>query len=280
MAGLLLAMCGAAQPEPQRLLIAPQLTDARLAETDAPHLVAYQAGEQAAPLLVWLPGTGGQPATGPQRFYDTALQQGYRLLALSYLNTPAVGQVCIGKRLAQPDCAGRMRQHRVWGEPLSALVDDRPEDAIVPRLTRLLQHLARSDAAGQWDQYLDGGAPRWARITLAGHSQGGGMAAYIAQTRRVAGVIVFSGGWDHTSGGDIAQWYARPSATPPERWFATYHVQEQQAATLARIYQRLGVPATQVHALDATVLGRFAHGEGISNPAYQALWLQMLAGPR
>lgn len=277
---LLSALCWAAQAEPQRWLLAPQLTDERLSGSDAPHLVAYQPGPPNAPLLVWLPGTGGKPATGPQRFYDTALQQGYRLLALSYLNTPAVGQVCIGNRLAQADCAGRLRQHRVWGEPLTRLVDDRPEDAIVPRLVRLLQHLARSDAAGQWEQYLDGDAPRWARITLAGHSQGGGMAAYIAQTRPVAGVIVFSGGWDHTTGGDIAEWYARPSVTPPERWFATYHVQELQAATMARIYQRLGVPATQVHALAEPVLGRFAHGEGISNPAYQALWLQMLAGPR
>jgi dienelactone hydrolase len=69
-----------------------------------------------------------------------------------------------------------------------------PEEAIVPRLTRLLQHLARTDAAGRWDQYLNGDAPRWERLVLAGQSQGGGMAAFIAQTRRVAGVIMFSGG--------------------------------------------------------------------------------------
>ena len=57
----------------------------------------------------------------------------------------------------------------------------------MPRLTRLLQHLARTDAAGRWDQYLNGDAPRWAYAI-------GGMAAFIAQTRRVAGVIMFSGG--------------------------------------------------------------------------------------
>ena len=38
----------------------------------------------------------------------------------------------------------------------------------MPRLTRLLQHLARTDAAGRWDQYLNGDAPRWERVVLAG----------------------------------------------------------------------------------------------------------------
>ncbi len=41
------------------------------------------------PLLVSLPGTGGQPATGPRLFFEAALQQGYRVLALSYPNTSA-----------------------------------------------------------------------------------------------------------------------------------------------------------------------------------------------
>lgn len=41
------------------------------------------------PLLVSLPGTGGQPATGPRLFFEAALQQGYRVLAPSYLNTSA-----------------------------------------------------------------------------------------------------------------------------------------------------------------------------------------------
>jgi hypothetical protein len=52
---------------------------------------------------------------------------------------------------AQPACAGQMRQQRVWGEPQTSLIADRPEEAIVPRLTHLLQHLARTDPAGHWE---------------------------------------------------------------------------------------------------------------------------------
>ena len=78
-------------------------------------------------LLVWLGGTGGKPESGPQLFYEAALQRGYRLLALSYLNTPAVSQVCAGATLrAQPACARHLRQHRAWGEPQTSLVADRP----------------------------------------------------------------------------------------------------------------------------------------------------------
>ena len=276
-AGLLvLTLTLAAQAAEQRLLIAPRLTDERLSEAEPPHLVVYEAGKPDAPLLVWLSGTGGKPATGPQHFYETVLRQGYRLLALSYLDTPAVSQVCVGATLrAQRDCAGRMRQQRAWGDP-NGLVDDRPEDAIVPRLTRLLQHLARSDGAGHWEQYLDGDEPRWARLVLAGQSQGGGMAAYIAQTRRVAGVIMFSGGWDRRAGGDIAQWYSRPAVTPPQLWHGTFHVLEPQAAAMDQIYRRLGLPADHIHGLSEPVKGRHPHGEGIGNAAYQTLWEQML----
>ena len=87
----------------------------------------YEVGADDAPLLVWLGGTGGKPESGPQLFYEAALQRGYRLLALSYLNTPAVSQVCAGATLrAQPACARHLRQHRAWGEPQTSLVADRP----------------------------------------------------------------------------------------------------------------------------------------------------------
>ncbi len=42
------------------------------------------------------------------------------------------------------------------------------------------------------------------------------------------------------------------------------------------IYQRLGLPAAQIHALAQPVQGRQAHGEGIHNLAYRPLWQQML----
>ena len=45
-------------------------------------------------------------------------------------------------------------------------------------------------------QVLDGDEPRWTRVMLDGQSQFGGTAAFTAQTRNVAGRVMFSGGWD------------------------------------------------------------------------------------
>lgn len=278
-ASLLLASLPALAAE-QRLLITPHQTDERLAADELPHLVVYDLATEKpqAPLLVWLPGTNGRASPGQRPFFETVQQQGYRLISLTYLNSQSVSQVCVAPVLrAEPSCAGRVRQQRVWGEPQTRFIADKPEEAIVPRLTRLLQHLARSDAAGQWAQYLDGEEPRWERIVLAGQSQGGGMAGFIAQTRRVAGVLMFSGGWDHGAGGDIAGWYSRASQTPAERWHGTFHVDEPQAATMERIYRRQGVPVAQIHALSQPVRpGGQAHGEGIANPVYKPMWEQML----
>lgn len=278
LAALLLAL--SAQAQERALSVAPQATDARLAAGEAPHWVVYDPAV-AQPLFVWLPGTNGQPANGPKALFQAVRDGGFRLMGLSYLDGDAVSQVCIGPRLrAQPGCAAAFRQQRVWGDAANAPIADRPEDAIVPRLTRLLRHLAGQDPAGQWAGYLDGDEPRWSRIVLAGQSQGGGMAAYLAKTRAVAGVLMFSGGWDRQGNGDIARWYGQPGVTPPERWHATYHVLEPQADAMAQIYAALGIPKAQVHALDLPVIMRRPHGEGIGNPAYAPLWRDMLAAVR
>ena len=102
------------------------------------------------------------------------------------------------------------------------------------------------------------------------------MPAFIAQTQRVAGVIMFSGGWDRESPTALARWYARESATPPQRWHGSFHTLEAQASVMELIYQRLGLPAAQIHALAQPVQGRQARGEGIHNLAYRPLWQQML----
>ncbi len=277
-AALLAAALTAVAQQRTTLSVDPRAADARLAGGEPAHWIAYDPALAEAPLVVWLPGTNGQPEHGPKALFATMLDEGYRFIGLSYHDTQAVAQICVQARLrAQPNCAAHVRQQRVWGDLPSAPIDDRPEDAIVPRLTGLLRHLAERDPAGHWEAYLDGAEPRWSRIVLAGQSQGGGMAAFLAQTRSVAGVLVFSGGWDHGANGDIATWYRRRSVTPPERWQATYNVQEPQAGTLDRIYRTLGIPAAQVHALDLPVVARLPHTDGVGNPAYAPLWRQMLA---
>lgn len=72
--------------------------------------------------------------------------------------------------------------------------------------------------------------------------------------------------------GEIADWYAKPKATQPERWFATYHVEEPTAKAMAEIYRTLRIPAANVGIFDKPIRGAKAHGEGLSNSAYQSWW--------
>lgn len=278
LAAVLLAL--QARAEQRVLAVPPQATDARLGADEAPHTIVYDPAV-VEPLWVWLPGTNGRADAAHKALFQAVREAGFRIVSLSYLDHDAVSQVCVGPRLrAHPACAAAFRQQRVWGDAPSAPIADRPEDAIVPRLTRLIAHLAAHDPDGGWATYLDGDEPRWSRLVLAGQSQGGGMAAYLAKTRAVAGVMMFSGGWDREPGGAPARWYRRTSATPPQQWHATYNVREPQAALLAEVHAALGIPFAQVYALDLPVVARQPHGDGIVNPAYAPLWRQMLAALR
>jgi hypothetical protein len=207
-------------------------------------------------------------------FPQFAAQQGYRVVLLSYITDQGVSNVCVGANLtANPKCAEQFRHKRIFGGTGFDLIADQPQDAIAYRLTKLLHMLRDTRKDEYWAQYLnEDGSPRWERIAVSGQSQGGGHAAFIAKAHSVARVVMLSGGWDKSAPGQIADWYAKPSATPPERWFAAYHVEEPTAATMADIAAALKVPAGQVGAFDKPVAGGKAHGEAMSNIVYAPWW--------
>jgi hypothetical protein len=258
-----------------RLDVRPSATAPDIKAADAPHIVLFDQSNANGDLLLWLPGTSGRPHLTPQlSFPQFAAQQGYRVIMLSYITDQGVSNICVGKNLrGNRSCAEDFRRKRIFGGEGFSLIDDQPHDAIVYRLTRLLQQLKETRKDEHWEQYLnDDGSPRWERIAVAGQSQGGGHAAFIAKSKPVARVIMLSGGWDMSAPGQIADWYAKPSATPAERWYAAFHVEEPAARTMADISRALNVPAANVGVLDKPVRGAKAHGEGLSNPDYLPWW--------
>lgn len=283
-AALLFSSATAAWADAVRKDILPADTDGGIVANSGPHIVFSSERGGRAPLLVFLPGTGGETTrtvVGEQAFIDTALAQGYRFIILSYIDTPAVSQVCTRPVLAtNPDCAAQLRQKRAFGENTTALIQDKPKDAIVHRLTALLRYLAKTDPQGRWEQYLDQQAVDWSKVVLSGQSQGGGMAAYIAKRVAVRGVIDFSGGWDMRANNRIASWYSSPGVTPPDRLFGTYHVQENFASAIHLSYNAMRIPADHQFALNKPIRRPNAdnpgHGEGASNPVYRELWQEML----
>lgn len=254
--------------------IRPSSTDNTITNTDAAHYVKYNRSNAQSKLLLFLPGTNGIPDRGPMQLFNTAIAQGYKVINLSYINEQAVARYCRGENLKNdPDCTEKFRTQRIFGTQLTTLIPDEPQDAIIPRFIKLLVHLSEVDPKGNWDIYLDKGQPNWSIITVAGQSQGGGMAAFIAKQIEVNRVITFSGGWDYSKGKEIAKWYASESVTPSNRWFGVYHLKEPMAAILDESYKAMAIPNNHIFPLDLKIReGKKAHGEGIRNIAYKEMW--------
>ncbi|MCG9793001.1 BPSS1187 family protein [Flavobacterium algicola] len=267
------------QLKPNSILkIQPSKTDSRIKEADTPHLILYNQEMNQGNLLVFLPGTGGIAEKGPEELFYLAVQQGYHVINLSYINTPAIAQICNGKELTDnSNCAEDFRMNRIYGTTPFDAVTDKPHDAIVNRLTKLLTYLVKNDKGGNWDKYLINNSPNWEQIAVAGQSQGGGMAAFIAKDHKVARVIDFSGGWDFSAKGKIATWYFKKSVTSPTLYYGTYHAQEPQARTILESYKAMNIPSTQIYALDLEVPdGKKAHSDGVRNTQYLSIWKELL----
>lgn len=273
----------------KRLKVKPSEADPSVKNWDSAHRVIYDKAIKNNKVLLWLTGTGGSTDHVPQSFFKTALDQGYRIIALSFMSAPGVSQVCKGDYLSQDvDCAAEFRRKRIYGDNTFLPIPDQYQDAIIPRLTKLLQYLSKNDKEGVWSQYLDQntGKPLWSKIAIAGQSQGGGMAEFIAQHESVARIISFSGGWDYSDSKTkkIAGWYSQKLVTSPQNVFATYHVKEGASTELAKICKELHIPAENVFALDQPISqqsnkpvhGNPYHTEGIKNPVYKPIWIKML----
>lgn len=195
-----------------------------------------------------------------------------------------MARICKGENLENDiDCTEKFRTQRIFGTRLMPLIPDEPQDAIINRFVKLLIYLNEMDKERNWNIYLNNGEPNWDIITVAGQSQGGGMAAFIAKKKSVNKVITFSGGWDFsvrnsTGQEEIANWYYNESITPPNRWFGIYHSKEPRAGTIDQTYKAMAIPKDQIYPLNLPVRdGKKAHGEGIRNIAYSDMWQELFS---
>jgi pimeloyl-ACP methyl ester carboxylesterase len=226
--------------------VTPSDTDPAIKRFNEPHYIVFDStAARSADLLVFMTGTGGNP-DNVSDFLKVAAGQGYRVIALAYNDAPAVVGVC--PRDPDPNCSAKVRQKRIFGDDVTDRIDDSPAESIVNRLVKLLVKLDHDHPSEGWSEYVDGDKPKWERIVVSGHSQGAGMAAYIAQRNRVARVVLFSSPWDfYGRDREIAPWVlAGPRATPADLWYGAYHEKENTASLIAEEYKALRIPASHV----------------------------------
>jgi hypothetical protein len=168
------------------------------------------------PLLLFFPATGSRPSHY-QLFLAEAEDAGYHVLGLDYWN---LGRTLSGTCGQHPRCYTQVQRNRFDGDDSSALSHVGPEGSIVSRFRDAISHLQTVDPAGGWAQFVrSDGEIDWRHIVVAGHSQGGGMAAFIAHSHEVEGALMFSSPVE-SNGRFHASWMNHPGVTPVSREFA------------------------------------------------------------
>lgn len=265
---------------PQPELVRSSQADPSVQSYDEENVVFNPAGaDRSTPLALFFPGTNGKPEYA-RLLLRTIAQQGYRVIGLAYDDAPAVSQVC--PRNPNPACSANFREVRTFGRGTGPVANP-PQEAINARLISLLRYLDREHPEAGWGSYLTAeGRPAWNRMVVSGLSQGAGMAAFIAKFYQVDRVVLFSSPWDVT-GPDSrpAPWLYRPSATPPERWWAERHARENTTELIAHAYAALRIPPEHILLFDLPLANPKPgaenpyHTSTTSNPGYAPLWKQM-----
>ncbi|NJN64844.1 MAG: hypothetical protein HC882_08155 [Acidobacteria bacterium] len=233
--------CGAAAPLASRAetLVFPADTDPAIDQWLDPHVAMLNGGVERRDLLfVFMPGSFGKPER-TRLVIENAADQGYYALGLRYPNSWTVNTLC--GATGSLACFEQVRLEIIDGVDRTPLVSISRANSIENRLAKALAWLASAQPGEGWERFLDAGQPRWERIVVAGHSQGGGHAPVIAKYREVARVNMLSAPNDFI-GAALANWLDDPHVTPASRYFGFSHVREDghvnQPAELGRARTR------------------------------------------
>jgi pimeloyl-ACP methyl ester carboxylesterase len=174
-------------------------------------------------LLLMIVGTGAA-ANHNIPFFNFAASAGYHVISLDYKNT-VITTVCSNSE--DSGCFNKFRQEIVFGEPVSPLVEVDSANSIYNRFYTLLAYLAKKYPRQGWGQYLKGDAVQWQKITVAGHSQGAGHAAWLGKKFSVDRVLIFAGPQDYLVRFNApAGWLSQKGVTAPSKYFAFLHVRD------------------------------------------------------
>jgi pimeloyl-ACP methyl ester carboxylesterase len=222
--------------------IPPRLTDREIDNWIEPHyIITRKSGPTQNLLFLFLPGSNGLPK-GQRQIMQQAASLGYPVIGLRYPNSWTVRDLCL--QSLDCDCHEKIRLEILDGAHRSDEVEISRTNSIENRLVKLLSYLDQHDAAGNWQNYLEGDAPCWDSIILAGHSQGGGQAAVIARQHEVARVIMMAAPADYSKVLKApAPWLSKPHATPTERYYGFTHVQDPGLSRQLQAWELLGLGA-------------------------------------
>ena len=209
-------------------------TDPAITDILGAHMVVVgPTARRNGRLLVFYPGTRAT-ADRYSLFLTRAAELGYLAISLAYDNRQSINfEICPRK---PESCYEEARLEILTGvesgyDPPN--VD--PANSAFNRLAKLLVYLDARHPQEGWGAYLSAGTPRWERIVVAGHSQGGGHAAMTARLSETAGALLFGAT-------EPRAWTSAPFATPADRFVALAHAREPNFAGIVRSWANIGIP--------------------------------------
>lgn len=211
--------------------VAPSDTNPDIDLAAEPHYVCHdETTPTTGQLMVFFPGTGARPSDY-QLFVETAATMGHHSIGLSYYNPRSVNlQICPTD--PDPNCHANVRSEVLFGGDTHDAVEISNANSATGRSLALLDYLSVAQPNAAWDQFSDGELILWDKLIVAGHSQGGGMAAYIAHREPVARAIMF--GWVDLRRGVVAPWLLDDHATPADQVFFFEHVDDRARGQSAK----------------------------------------------
>ncbi len=216
----------------QSVLIAPQTTDPNISTNLNNHYVSINRSlTPKNQLFVFFPGTGGV-AFNYLEINNTAADLGFHAVNLTYPNDDAVNSLC-GAPNTNLDCYANVRLETKDGIDRTSLVNVSRPNSIENRLIKLLIYLRNQAPNDNWGQFLiNDSTLDWAKIIVAGHSQGGGHAGIIGRYHAVVRVVMFAAMDFNGPTNSPANWIALPATTPnastSDKFWGFSHTRDEQ----------------------------------------------------
>jgi hypothetical protein len=225
---IVLASCNKKDPFPSQgpgqlfeYKVLPSATSAAINTFNSEHFIYLDTRSTAKnKLFVFLPGTSGSPA-----FYTLILKKaaalGYHSIGLMYPNGSDLYVAAATN--ADNSAFGKGRKEIFEGTDQITGVNVNADNCIKTRLIKLLQYMQLQHPNDNWQQFLSGNDINWGKVIVAGHSQGGGHAFYIAHEVAVDRAISFGSIDWNTLLNTSAAWVSQPGATAVNKLYSFNH---------------------------------------------------------
>lgn len=238
-----------------------------------PNRLYLPIGAPRGALAVILHGTGAGTSTYGE-LTAVLRKDGYHVIVLRYSSSPGTFGACPDSVAGSfPDCHRVYRSETVFGAGVTdpdGMAYDHPgasisgTNSVVNRLLKLIEHMTVAAPSAGWGQFQDatGGVCDsmnvnygacdldWSKVAVVGHSQGAGVALYMAKFFNLRAAGLLSGSYDafqpSPPAATAAPWTTGSGfATPASSIRVLRHSLDYGTARILAVADAVGVPGPE-----------------------------------